>query len=334
MLQLKNTTPFAANFGQLCGYDSQEYTCVTAGVSLTYDQGQWHLADEQLEPPHHDRYQFDDPASPLLLPNQLSFNKGQTDFIFDACATSRSAPVTELPVSVSILSAGVVRSIELDVVGDQHIDAQGISRRNPFNSMPLGFERAYGGGYQLGGGLHTNEIHPEGRGYLPDQKHIQLLEHGVWLPNCYAKGESSLHYSHIKACVALGPMPVTHQARRQYAGTFDKSWQEARAPYLPDDFHPLFFQAGLEALRWDGMLSSDFQLQLTNLGGLDDCVCPVPKLLLDVEFRQGRITGQVMDLHTVFIQPGLNTVHLIFGHSFLMPPSVSDLRLITVRRGY
>ena len=40
----------------------------------------------------------------------------------------------------------------------------------------------------------------------------------------------------------LAPICAHWMPRRQYAGTYDARWEQSRAPYLPADFDPRFFQ--------------------------------------------------------------------------------------------
>ncbi|MCC7536845.1 MAG: DUF2169 domain-containing protein [Deltaproteobacteria bacterium] len=107
----------------------------------------------------------------------------------------------------------------------------------PFEVMPLRWDLAYGGP-----GVAAN---PVGRG-VAERIDAEGKRHRP-LPNL----ESTLHPiggpDDAPEPVGFGPIAAHWSPRRKLAGTYDDRWAKTRAPYLPFDIHPSFFnQAPLD----------------------------------------------------------------------------------------
>ena len=61
-----------------------------------------------------------------------------------------------------------------------------------------------------------------------------------------------------------GPVPATWPSRRVHAGTYDDAWQRDRAPFLPSDFDPLFFQIAPPDQQLAGYLRGGEAIELVN----------------------------------------------------------------------
>jgi hypothetical protein len=114
-----------------------------------------------------------------------------------------------------------------------------MSRPEPFDTMPLVWERAYGGVDESREKVRAEPRNPVGQGFHPpdDEEETEF-----WLPNLEDPSQliSSRRHSPEPACFA--PIAPHWEPRASHAGTYDERWQQERAPYLPDDFDPRFFQ--------------------------------------------------------------------------------------------
>lgn len=105
---------------------------------------------------------------------------------------------------------------------------QRLSAPEPFTSMPLAMERAYGGP-----GFAAN---PYGAGRTE-------RDGGVPLPNLEQPRQLIDSPSSKPAPVIVGPLPMMWPGRARYAGTYDAAYMRERWPWLPADFDWRFYLA-------------------------------------------------------------------------------------------
>jgi hypothetical protein len=243
MLQLKNNTPlkamlFAAPDPE--GVDSV-YTIVKGTFRLSEPAA---LTEEQVAVQVQDEYEGKPGESSLSVPTDVSLMKPGTDVLLCGKAYAPGGrPATEMNVG---LAAGPLRMV-IRVTGDR-VWAQGamgasISSPAAFETMPLVWERAYGGADPAGGPGSTpiaEDRNPVGAGFFVKGGKQKL--DGMRLPNLENPKEPISSWQDRPAPVNFGPICPHWDPRRTYAGTYDAEWQAHRAPFLPKDFDPKFFQ--------------------------------------------------------------------------------------------
>jgi uncharacterized protein YjbI with pentapeptide repeats len=112
------------------------------------------------------------------------------------------------------------------VFGDRTWDASGQQGAPAsFESMPLRFDRA------MGGGLSPDN--PVGRGF----------KSGVLLPNLERPDALVRTKNDHPPPACFAPIPPDWRLRRRKLGTYDASWLKARWPYFPADFDWSYFNA-------------------------------------------------------------------------------------------
>lgn len=123
----------------------------------------------------------------------------------------------------------------INVAGDRVWERNGPSAPTPFVTMPLSWDRAFGGD-----GFADN---PDGRGVgavTVDGREI------VRLPNLEEPGRWIRNKSDRPSPAGFGPRPLSHPARQRRAGTYDERWVERYAPGLPPDIDWTFFNVAPE----------------------------------------------------------------------------------------
>ena len=142
MLQLTNRTPFAANFAVLPNQQGLDTVYVNVKANFLMSQKEWQLTEGQDKPQLADSY-LDEPASSsVVIASDVHIGKLATDIavIGDVIPRDRQA-VTELQAGIAL---GSVQKV-VRVSGDRVWDGGRISAPSPFESMPMVYERAYGG---------------------------------------------------------------------------------------------------------------------------------------------------------------------------------------------
>jgi hypothetical protein len=110
-----------------------------------------------------------------------------------------------------------------------------------------------------------------------------------------------------------GPIPPSWPSRRRYAGTYDAAWQRQRAPFLPVDFDPRFFQVAPPDQQVPGHLQGGEPIELINCTADGLCCAMVPT----VKLRARAIVGSVdydlpLHLGTLAIWPDGELLEMVW----------------------
>jgi hypothetical protein len=107
------------------------------------------------------------------------------------------------------------------------------------------------------------------------------------------------------ACFA--PIAPSWLPRRRFAGTYDERWQRSRAPYLPDDFDPRFFQAAVPEFSFDRYLQPGEQVHAVGVTPDGPILFAIPDSLLSVAVTvAGAGQKPEVNLETLSIEPDEN----------------------------
>lgn len=281
------------------------------------------FADEQA-PVCGDEHLQGDVERPLRYPTDLALMKPHGECMLVGCAAAQT-PVPALRCRF------VVGEIDRTFVvfGDRGWRAGrgGLpSEPQPFSSMDLSMERAFGGpGYAK---------NPYGIGEGRDQ-----------LPNLEHPAELIVDRQQRPEPVVVGPLPIDWPARMRWAGTYDARYERQRWPWLPADLDPRFFMsAPPEQQLAQGYFRGDERLLFEGLHPQLDRVQSrlphiAPRVFLDAA---GAFTEVTMRLDTVTWDAEVGRLycvwrglaepptlhmddidHLLVGHEDL-PPALAD----------
>lgn len=308
MLQLDNQTPFLtamAVFPNRHAIDTL-YVVVKATFWL---HPRLALADLPAAPVLTDEYHGEPATSSLRYASELHIGKVGTDVILVGHAYAPGGAVSE--------SAVLVRAAErkkvVRVLGDRHWRLGGFSSPRPFEAMPLVFERAFGGQHQASPGEPplAEERNPVGVGFRGRRSAAEM--DGQPLPNLEDPAHSidALGDRVPPACfgfVAPGWLP-----RRAFAGTYDPPWLKKRAPYLPADFDPRFFNAAAPELTFQRFFTGGEPIEVLGASRDGPIRFEIPRCRPRVTVQvSGRADRPEAHLETVLIEPDLNRVSLSF----------------------
>src|SRR5882672_6968936 len=95
--------------------------------------------------------------------------------------------------------------------------------------------------------------------------------------------------------------------RRLYAGTYDEAWQQRRAPYLPVDFDPRFFQCASAEMCFDRHLQGGEPVHISGAteDGPIDFIVPSVRPAIEVKLA-GQIQEAPPNLETLLFEPDEN----------------------------
>ncbi len=201
--------------------------------------------------------------SSLKLEPQIAFMKPATDVVLIGHAFSGGRSVVDVTLRVGSLRQTA------RVTGDRYwvktftgIEA---TAPEPFESMPLTFERAFGGWDRS---LPDPTCHgfekrnPVGAGFRLKNGRF---EDGIKLPNVEHPSQPLREYGDTPAPVGFGFIAPHWQPRAAFAGTYDQVWQRERMPLLPLDFDRRFFNAAAPGLIGQGYLQGNEPVWIENV---------------------------------------------------------------------
>lgn len=298
MLQLNNTTPFAARLSVMPDEEGIEsiYVNVKGGFKIGR---QWTLLEKQSPPQDQDCYWGDPSSSSLRYASDIHPGKPATDVVMigSACAVDMR-PVQQLDVALSV--AGVTKTIR--VYGDRAWEGGVIGSPATFQSMPLLYEHAFGGTLYKDEKVVSSETrNPVGRGYSGGRGRKTM--EGELLPNledprCLIR---SIDDQPEPACFGFRA-PHWHP-RATFAGTYDANWQLDRAPYLPLDFDKRFLSAAHPDLVCNGFLRGGEPVQITSMNPLGTLEFDLPRVQLAGRVIGGASETLGFNLETVLLEP-------------------------------
>jgi hypothetical protein len=298
MLQLKNSTPFAANmalFPNEQGVDTL-YLMVKASFKIG---SKWVLADEQIPPVEADEYWGEPNESSLKYASDYHIGKPATDIVMLGNAYAPNAtPVKQLDVSLEV---GKVNKT-VRVFGNRVWKNGSIAAAEPFQTMPMIYEKAFGGSHITDEVNLIDEKNPVGSGYVGKRSVSEM--NNIALPNLEdpAMLIQKISDQPEPACFAFSS--PTWKPRVNFVGTYDKTWQTQRAPYLPEDFNRRFLNMAHRSLIYPGYLEGGEQVRITNMHSSGDMQFNLPRVNIVSEVEvSNQLANPAFTLETLLIEP-------------------------------
>lgn len=134
--------------------------------------------------------------------------------------------------------------------GERYWDGNRVSAPAPFESMPLRWNRAYGG--------PDFPANPQGKGRIVDQ--------GIkWLPNLEHPASRIQTPDQVVVPAGYGAIDLLHPQRVALRGTYDEAWTKEHAPGFPPDVNWKYFNMAPRDQWLDAPLRGDEPYALDNL---------------------------------------------------------------------
>jgi uncharacterized protein YjbI with pentapeptide repeats len=225
------------------------------------------------------------------------------------------------------------RSLRAAVVGRRVWNGKGpiepAERAEPFTSMELRWERAFGG--------EGHGFNPIGSGYLPaggtlaqDGKVRDLTREPLELPRIERFERPVKSVDSPIEPIHFGPRASVWPVLRKLIGTCDERWLNTRWPWFPEDLDARYFQAAIPELQFRDYLRGDEALTLTNMHPSVphyQTRLPGVRVIAAVqrtgEGKVGTRTEAVpMNLDTLWVDMDAERAHLVFRG--VVPASDAD----------
>lgn len=324
---IKNGTPFV--FEPIFIADEEGCPVLVPLVRATYDiaDGGLRLAEEQVPAVVEGELYGEPGKSSYRYEPEGSLPKPATDVVLVGSAVAPRHGTTEMLVGFRV--GTMTQSAR--VVGDRTFFRSGLSvgmtKPLPFERIPLQWERAFGGWDRssLDEAKHAPEPrNPVGAGFRGKDSRFEV---GLRCPNIEAPEEPFKGWGHRPRPVGFGFTSPDWEPRRQWAGTYDRDWEEARAPLLPRDFDRRFLNAAAPGLVAKGHLRGDEQVVVsgtTASGGLAFRLPGIGSPLVRVQLAGRQRVEVVTNLDTVIVDTDREKLFLLWkGELRLREPTAA-----------
>jgi hypothetical protein len=235
--------------------DGFERVLVVAKATFDIDSaGTCSLAPEQTPMKEVDEHYGDPESSSLRYECDFALTKTLVDVIVNGSAHALGGrPATEV---VAGLALGPIRKL-IRVLGDrvweQSVQGCRPSAPKPFLSMPLVYERAFGG-VDVAAKDPAKHVHESrnlaGVGYFSQAREdvigtaVANLEHPDYpISDCTERSVP----------MGFGFVSRHWHPRATYSGTYDQAWRAQQFPFLPADFNELYYQGAPPDQQVDGI---------------------------------------------------------------------------------
>ena len=318
MLQLKNNTPFKPDISLLANKDGVDtlYAVIKATFRL---EPEISVAKQQIPPFHADEYWSDPATSSLKYSSDVHLGKLSTDVVLVGQAWSPDGrPVTGLDTSVAVAERQKTIRVHGNRVFKNGLFGVSLSAPEPFVSMPLIYERAFGGIHILDaekGKLLGEARNPVGLGFKGKKNSSEFKDKpapNLEDPKHPFKGPTDKGEPACYGYIASSWMP-----RRQFAGTYDAAWQSGRAPYLPEDFNQRFLNAAHPDLTFDRFLQGGEPVRLINVSSRGPLQFQLPrcKFLITVQVH-GHKEALPANCETILFEPDENRMSMVWRGAY------------------
>lgn len=327
MLQLKNNTPFQAGFTVFPNENAVDTLYIM--VKATFVIGaQWTLAGVQAPLQQGDEYWGEPAKTSLRLSSDFHTGKPATDILMmgSACAPGQR-PVRQLDVGLQVGSVSKV----IRVFGDRFWQLDRISQPEPFVTMPLVYERAFGGQDLVNGNtLRAAETkNPVGCGFA-GQKHPSELN-GSPLPNLEYPSQLIRDYRDRPEPACFAPIAPNWHPRADFAGTYDELWQQTRAPYLPKDYQPRFMNVAPVDLIYPGYLRGGEAVRIVGMHPDGDLNFTLPYVnLVNKVVIAGQEHSAPFAMETLLLNPNQQELSMVWRAALPCDKKLTKIEHISV----
>jgi hypothetical protein len=329
MLQLKNASPFVPAIAVFPNKDAVDTLYVVVKATFTLHP-RLALAVKPAPPVLTDEYWGDPESSSLKYASELHIGKPATDVVLVGKAWApRGTPVPETAVMVSVAGRRKVVRVSGDRVWRS---GGGFSAPEPFTSMPLVFERAFGGTHAVSekGPVLAETRNPVGVGFLGKRARSEMT--GKKLPNLEDPRGLLERAGDLSPPACFGFVAPSWSPRLSFAGTYDEAWEKKRAPYLPADFNPRFFNCATPELAFDKFLVGGEPVELLGVSQRGPLSFNLPRCRPRAEVHIAGATQQPpFNLETVLIEPEENRICLSWRAELGCDKKALKVELVTVQ---
>lgn len=328
-----NKTRYAAERTWVQDKDANKIWLVA--VKVTYDilpDGSTQVAKEQLPVLIQGKHLGEPNQSSLCYEGDLYGVKTSTDILLNGSAWQRSGKPGEV-VDVKLVVGNISKHLRVfgDRTWERGIAGIGLSSPMPFLSMPITYERAFGGwdkGAEDPREHRMENRNPIGTGFAIKAEHLL----GKKAPNIEYPNQLISSWKDRPAPAGFLPIECHWSPRRELAGTYDERWQKQRAPLWAEDFNNRYHNAAPADQQSQGYLHGGETVELFNLTPNGYLTFKLPRIYPTFDTKIGKQTiehrGQ---LTSITIEPDAARLIMVWQTALIRNTHIDDLDHTIVR---
>jgi len=330
-MEIRKRTPLVAAWSVFLDKEAAEHLCVAVRGTWDIDpRGALRLAAEQ---------------PPYLPIDECVGEPGLSSVRFEA-DTGLMKPSTDCAlVGSAVAPKGRARAVDVAFrVGPVSKSAKVTGERRrlfwflrwwntparAFQRVPLQWEYAAGGTDTSPKSEKRHSLdmrNPYGRGFRA--RGSKLKQAGSPLPQILPAG--FMLFGRKRTPVGFGLTGAQWAHRRPYAGTYDETWQENRAPLLPDDFDERFHLAAAPGLSTPKPLAGGEPVEVRGCTPSGKLAFRLPRVGLDVRATlDGKPEPVEMRLMTVTVDTDAMQLRLLWRGAIRVHGRLPKLKFIAV----
>lgn len=206
-----------------------------------------------------------------------------------------------------------------------------LSSPKPFASMPIVYERAFGGWDTRSEDPAKHRLDPRnpiGKGFAVREEH--LLDQAA--PNIEYQNQLISSWKDRPNPAGFGAISSFWTPRKEFAGTYDEKWQKERFPLWAEDFDIRFNQCSPMDQQFPGFLRGGERVDLINLspGGRMSFLLPKVYPVFVTKFGKDSVDHRA-DLHTVILEPEFPRVIMVWFTSLPCHHRVDELDVTVIK---
>jgi hypothetical protein len=331
---IENRTPFA--FEAVYLVDEEGRPLLVTVVRATYEitGRQLSVAEKQAPVPlAGELYGDSSETSSYRYEPEAAFFKAATDVVLVGHAWAARAGMAEVSVGFQVGPVSRTARVFGDRVWVRSAGGTVATRPQPFEKVPLIWERAFGGVDRTAGTPERPELearNPVGTGF---RARSGTFEEGVRLPNVEDPAVPIQSYGQAVPPAGFGFTSPSWAPRAGYAGTYDDAWTAERAPLLPRDFDRRFFNAAAPGLIAPGYLRGDEQVAVVGaspLGSVSFRLPGVPPPVCRVSLALREDARVETRLDTVVVNTDEDRVYLTWRGHVALRSGPHDVKAIEI----
>ncbi len=326
-MHLVNLSPFSAQRMVLTGPGGEEMLLVVVKAAFNIRPGSTpHLCERQEPVCLADEHRGDPAATSLKCASEAVLTKPDTDVVLTGSAHAPGGPAPWVDVRLRVGGA-IDKTVR--IFGDRRwrrtLGWSTASAPEPFDAIPLIWERAFGGTDQSA----AEPRNPVGVGFRAKNSERPIPDEP--LPNLEDPADLMRGPKDRPAPAGFSFTSPHWEPRRLHAGTYDEAWQSSKAPLLPDDFDTRFYQCAPADQVYPGTIPAGTPLEVHNASPAGVLSCAMPPTRLSVRVKAGAQRHELpMRCDTVVVDAEAQRLTLTWRSALSVHNRIYDVEWIRV----
>jgi hypothetical protein len=334
-MELVNETPFRAERVALADAEGRDLLVVIVKGTFRFNGPRPpSIAEEQVPIQLADEFHGEPGESSVRYESDISPVKPDTDVVLLGHAYSPRGMMPFVDVSLTVGPLKKVCRVFGNRTWKNGIMGPVIPSPQPFEKIPLVYERAFGGkdlSAPREDQHESEDRNPVGTGLLARKSTLDVSQ--VALPNLEDPAALISGRNDRPPPTGFGFIGRGWKPRMNLAGTYDDAWEKERSPLLPENFDPRYYNGAHPDLIMQGHLAGDEPVELQNASpdGLLRFAVPRVDLRVVTVSNTWEPTVLEMSADTLVLEPDEGRMTITWRGSQIVQGQLTKIGMVRVR---